>query len=354
VDGGGQATTHSVASLWEGTGCLVGATRVTTEERLMKAVVYSEYGPPEVLRFEEVEKPVPKGGELLVRVHAASVNQWDWDLVRGMPLLVRLGGLRKPQHRILGADIAGVVEAVGRNVTRFQLGDEVFGDISGSGWGGFAEYAVSSEDALAPKPAGMSFEDAAAVPQAGVLALEGLRKESPIGPGSKVLINGAGGGVGTFAVQIAKAFGAEVTGVDRSEKLTMVASIGADRVIDYTQEDFTRGRQGYDLILDVAAHHSAFDCERALNAGGTYTLVGGSTGTILQVVLVGPVVALTRGKNMSLLMHQPNKDLTDLTQLLEAGRIAPVIDKRFPLSKVAEAVRYLGEGHARGKVVITV
>jgi NADPH:quinone reductase-like Zn-dependent oxidoreductase len=254
----------------------------------------------------------------------------------------------------LGADIAGVVEAVGGNVTRFQPGDEVFGDISGCGWGGFAEYAVAAEGALARKPAGMSFEEAAAVPQAAVLALQGLRKQGPIRPGAKVLINGAGGGVGTFAVQIAKSFGAEVTGVDRAEKLAMVAAIGADRVIDHTKEDFTQGRPGYDLVLDVAAHHSALACERALNAGGTYTVVGGSTGTILQVVLLGPVMALTRRKKISLLMHQPNQDLSDLAQLLEAGHIAPVIDRSFPLRQVAEAVRYLGEGNARGKVVITV
>ena len=320
----------------------------------MKAVVYSEYGPPEVLRFEDVDKPVAKDDELLVRVRAASVNQWDWDLVRGNPLLVRLGGLLRPQHRILGADVAGVVEAAGGTVTRFQPGDAVFGDSSGCGWGGFAEYSVAREDALARKPAAMSYEEAAAVPQAAVLALQGLRKGGPIRPGLKVLINGAGGGVGTFAVQIAKSFGAEVTGVDRVEKLGMVASIGADRVIDYTHEDFTRRGEGYDLILDVAAHHSAVDCERALNAGGTYTLVGGSTGTILQVVFLGPVMAVTRSKKMSLLMHQPNRDLADLTQLLETGQLSPVIDRCYPLTQVPEAVRYLGEGNARGKVVITV
>jgi NADPH:quinone reductase-like Zn-dependent oxidoreductase len=214
---------------------------------------------------------------------------------------------------------------------------------------GSPSYAVAREDTLAPKPAGLSFGEAAAVPQAAVLALQGLRKGDPIRPGLKVMINGAGGGVGSFAVQIAPSFGAKVTGVDSAEKLEMVASIGADRVIDDTQEDFTRIGQGHDLILDVAARHSPFDCERAPNAGGTYTLVGGSTGTILQVVLLGPVVALTRSKSMSLLRHQPNKELADLTQLLEAGQIAPVIDRCFPLGQVAEAVRYLGEGNARGR-----
>ena len=320
----------------------------------MRAVVYHAYGPPEVLRVEEVARPVAKADELLVRVHAASVNQWDWDLLRGKPLLARLGGLRRPQYNVLGADIAGVVEAAGRNVTRFQPGDEVFGDISECGWGGFAEYAVAAQGALARKPAGLTFEEAAAVPQAAVLALQGLRKEGPIRPGLRVLINGAGGGVGTFAVQIAKSFGADVTGVDSAEKLALVASLGADQVIDYTQEDFTQGGQGYDLILDIAARHSVFACERVLNAGGVYTMVGGSTRAILQLGLLGPLMAGTRRKKMSLLMHKPNKDLADLTQLLETGKVAAVIDRRFPLSQVAEAVRYLGEGNARGKVVITV
>ena len=320
----------------------------------MRAVVYHAYGLPEVLRVEEVEKPVAKDDELLVRVHAASVNQWDWDLLRGKPLLARLGGLRRPQYTILGADIAGVVEAAGGNVTRFQPGDEVFGDISACGWGGFAEYAVAGQHALARKPAGLTFEEAAAVPQAAVLALQGLRKEGPIRPGLRVLINGAGGGVGTFAVQIAKSFGADVTGVDSAEKLAVVASLGADRVMDYMQEDFTQGRPGYDLILDIAARHSVFDCERALNAGGVYTMVGGSTGAILQVGLLGPLMAVVRRKKMSLLMHKPNYGLADLTQLLETGKVAPVIDRCFPLSGVAEAIGYLGEGNARGKVVITV
>ena len=320
----------------------------------MRAVVYHGYGLPEVLRVEEVEKPVAKADELLVRVHAASVNQWDWDLLRGKPLLARLGGLRRPRYNVLGADIAGVVEAAGGNVTRFQPGDEVFGDISECGWGGFAEYAVAGQGALARKPAGMSFEEAAAVPQAAVLALQGLLKEGPIRPGLRVLINGAGGGVGTFAVQIAKSFGADVTGVDSAEKLAVVASLGADRVIDYTHEDFTQGQQCYDLILDIAARHSVFDCERALNVGGVYTMVGGSTGAILQVGLLGPLMAVARRKKMSLLMHKPNKDLAALTQLLESGKVVPVIDRCFPLSEVAEAIGYLGEGNARGKVVITV
>ena len=321
-------------------------------EGTMKAVVYDEYGPPEVLKLREVDMPVPQDDEVLVRVHAASVNQWDWDFVRGKPLLVRLGGWRKPQYTILGADIAGVVEAVGGNVTRFRPGDEVFGDISGSGWGGFAEYAAVGENALALKPAGLSFEQAAAVPQAAVLALQALR-QGGVRPGLQVLINGAGGGVGTFAVQLAKSFGAEVTGVDSPAKLEMVRSIGAEHVIDYTAEDFTRTGRRYDLILDVAAHHSVFAYERALNRGGSYVLVGGSTPALLQVLVIGALMPIARKKKMSLLMHTPNKELRTVSDLIETGRIAPVIDRRYPLSRVAEAVRYLGEGNAQGKVVIT-
>ena len=320
----------------------------------MKAVVYDKYGPPEVLRLQEVDKPVAKSDEVLVQIHAASVNQWDWDLLRGKPFLARLGGLRKPQYHVLGADIAGVVEAVGGNVTQFQPGDEVFGDISGCGWGGFAEYAVARADALALKPTGMSFEEAAAVPQAAVLALQGLRKKDPIRSGLKILINGAGGGVGSFAVQIAKSFGAEVTGVDSTGKLPLLRSLGADQVIDYTQEDFTRNRQRYDLILDIAAHHSIFAYERALSRKGVYVMVGGSTSTLCQIFLLGPILAMTRNKKLSLLMHKPkNPDLISLSEWLETGQIAPVIDRRYPLGQVAEAVRYLGEGNAHGKIVIT-
>ncbi len=318
----------------------------------MKAVVYEDYGPPEVLKLREVDMPVAQDDEVLVRVHAASVNQWDWDFVRGKPLLVRLGGWRKPQYNILGADIAGVVEAVGGNVTHLRPGEEVFGDISGHGWGGFAEYAVAGENALALKPAGLSFEEAAALPQAAVLALQGLRK-GHVRPGLQVLINGAGGGVGSFAVQMARSFGADVTGVDSPAKLEMVRSIGAVHVIDYTEEDFTQTGRRYDLILDVAAHHSLFAYERALNPGCSYVLVGGSTAALVQVWLIGPVMAIARNKRMSLLMHTPNKDLVTVSELVQTGQIAPVIDKRYPLSQVAEAVRYLGEGNAQGKVVIT-
>ncbi len=320
----------------------------------MKAIVYTKYGPPDVLQIKEVEKPTPKDNEVLIKVHAASVNDWDWGLLRGKPFVNRLlFGLLKPKIKILGVDIAGQVEVVGGNVKQFQPGDEVFGDLCGCGWGGFAEYVCALENALALKPASMTFEEAAAVPQAAVLALQGLRDKRQIQPGQKVLINGAGGGAGTFAVQIAKSFGAEVTGVDSTSKLDMMRSIGADQVIDYTREDFTKNGQRYDLILDVAAYHSIFDYKRALSPKGIYVMVGGSTARIFQVMFLGPWISMTGSKKMGILMHKPNKDLAFLKELFEAGKVVPVIDRRYPLSEVAEALRYFGEGHAQGKVVIT-
>jgi len=321
----------------------------------MKAIVYQRYGSPDVLQLRDVENPSIEDNEVLVKVHASSINSWDWDLLRGKPFVSRLGGLLKPKYKVLGADIAGRVEGVGRNVEQFQAGDEVFGDMSGCGWGGFAEYVSAGEDALALKPAGLTFEEAAAVPQAAVLALQGLRDKGQIQPGKKVLINGAGGGVGTFAVQIAKSFGAEVTGVDSTRKLDVVRSIGADQVIDYTQEDFTKNGQRYDLILDVVVNRSIFDYKRALSPEGTFVIVGGSSPRILQIVLLGPFRSMLGSKNLGLLLHRPNtKDLNFLKGLLEAGKVAPVIDRRYALSEVAEALRYFGQGHAQGKVVITV
>ena len=321
----------------------------------MKAMVYESYGQPDVLEFKEVNCPAPKDDEVLVKVHASSVNDWDWGLLRGKPFVNRLlFGLLKPKLKILGVDVAGQVEAAGRSVKKFQPGDEVFGDLSGCGWGGFAEYVCARDTALALKPASMTFEEAAAVPQAALLALQGLRDRRQLQPGQKVLINGAGGGAGTFAVQIAKSLGAEVTGVDSTRKLDMMRSIGADQVIDYTQEDFTKNGQHYDLILDVAAYHSIFDYKRALSSKGTYVMVGGSTARIFQVLFLGPWISMTGSKKMGILAHKPNKDLAFMKQLLEAGNVVPVIDRRYPLSEVPEALRYLGDGLATGKVVITV
>lgn len=322
----------------------------------MKAIVYHKYGSPDVLELKEVEKPTPRDNEVLVKVHAASVNSWDWDLLTGT-FQGRLGAFRKPKYKILGADIAGKVEAVGSNVKQFQPGDEVFGDISGfraRDWGGFAEYVCASENILALKPASMTFEEAAAVPQAGVLALQGLRDKRQIQPGQKVLINGAGGGVGTFAVQMAKLYGAEVTGVDSTKKLDMLRSLGADHVIDYTQEDFTKNGQRYDFILAVVGNRSIFDYNQALSPKGIYVMVGGSTALIFQLLFLGSWISMTGRKKMTILAHKPNKkDLTFMTELFEAGKVVPVIDKCYPLSEVPEALRYFGEGHAQGKVIIT-
>jgi len=322
----------------------------------MKAIVYTKYGPPDVLQLKEVEKPTPMDNEVLVKVHAASVNPADLDLLRGT-FMARLAyrGLLKPKYKILGSDIAGRVEVVGRNVKQFQPGDEIFVDLSECGFGAFAEYVCVPENALGLKPASMTFEEAATLPQAAVIALQGLRNKRQIQPGQKVLINGAGGCMGTFAVQIAKSFGAEVTGVDSTRKLDMVRSIGADHVIDYTQEDFTKSGLRYDLILDVAAHHSIFDYKRALSRKGIYALVGGSRGAILQVAFLGPLISIFGSKKMGIVMAKPNKkeDMIFMGELFEAGKVVPVIDRRYPLSEVAEALRYLEEGHHQGKIVIT-
>ncbi len=323
----------------------------------MKAIVYHEYGSPDVLKLEEVEKPTPKEDEILIKVHAASANAADWHLLRADPFLVRLMGfgLLKPKNKILGADVAGRVEAVGRNVKQFQPSDEVFGDLSGCGFGAFAEYVSVPENALVLKPANISFEEAAAVPLAAVTALQGLRDKGQIQPGQKVLINGASGGVGTFAVQIAKSFGAEVTAVCSTRNLDMARSIGADQVIDYTQEDFTQNGQRYDLILAANGYHPLSAYKRTLSPKGIYVMAGGSTAQIFQALLLGPWMSMTGSKKMGALSAKPNqKDLVFMKELLEAGKVVPVIERRYPLSEVAEAIRYLEEGHARGKVIITV
>jgi len=318
-------------------------------------MVYTEYGPPDVLQLKEVEKPAPKDDEVLVKVHATSVNYSDWAFVRGKPFPVRIiTGLLKPKN-ILGADIAGRIEAVGKNVKQFQPGNDVFGDISGCGWGGFAEYVSVAENTLALKPANMTFEEAAAVPQAAVVALQGLRNKGQIQSGQKVLINGASGGIGTFAVQIAKSFAAEVTGVCSTRNLDMVRSIGADKTIDYTKEDFTKSGQRYDLILAAAGYRSILDYKRALNPRGIYVMAGGSMKQIMQANLLGPAISKAGGKKLVALSHKPNQnDLAFMKGLIEAGKVVPVIDRSYPFSNVSEALSYYGEGHARGKVVITV
>ena len=318
----------------------------------MKAIVYHRYGSPDVLQLSEVAKPIQRDDEVLIKVHASSINSWDWDLLRGAPFVVRLGGFLKPKYKILGADIAGRVEAVGKNVKMFKPGDDVFGDLSGCGWGGFAEYVCAHENALASKPASITFAAAAAAPQAALMALQGLRDVGRIARGQKVLINGAGGGVGTFAVQLAKSFGTEVTGVDSTDKLEMLPSIGADHVIDYTQEDFTENGQRYNLILDVVGHRSIFDYKRALSSNGIYVMVGGSMSRILQLIFLKPWIAITSRKKMHLLVAEPNKNLDFMKALLGSGKVAAVIDKFYKLIQVPDALRYFGEGQVKGKVVI--
>jgi NADPH:quinone reductase-like Zn-dependent oxidoreductase len=322
----------------------------------MKAIVCTKYGPPDVLQLKEVPKPTPDDDQVLVKVHAASLNAADLETLRGV-FIVRLASPRKPMYEILGSDIAGRVEAVGRNVKLFQPGDEVWSDLSfPHGLGAFAEYVCVSENALAPKPASMTFEEAAAYPQAAIVALQSLRDKGRIQPGHRVLINGAGGGMGTFAVQLAKYFGADVTGVDSTRKLDMLRSIGADHVIDYTQEDYTRSGQRYDLILDVAAYRSVFDYRRALTPEGIFMMVGGSVATLVQVLSLGALISRIGSKRIGLNAWKPNKreDLAFLAELFEAGKVVPVIDRRYPLTEVPEALRYLEEEPHLGKIVITV
>jgi NADPH:quinone reductase-like Zn-dependent oxidoreductase len=322
----------------------------------MKAIVYTKYGSPDVLHFEEVEKPAPKEDEVLVKVHAASINAGDLETLRG-DWPSRFGGPFRPQHKIPGTDVAGRVEAIGVNVKGFQPGDEVWGDLSFPyGFGSFAEYVSVSEDALALKPASMTFEQAATYPHSAIIVLQNLRDKGHIQPGKKVLINGAGGGMGTFAVQIAKYYGAEVTGVDSESKFDILRSIGADHAIDYTQEDYTKTGQRYDFILDVVAHRSVFDYRRALSPEGIFVIVGGSFSTFLQVITLGTLISRRGSEKISLnVWDQNNKeDLALLAELFESGKVVPVIDRRYPLREVPEALRYLAGGHPLGKLVITV
>jgi NADPH:quinone reductase-like Zn-dependent oxidoreductase len=321
----------------------------------MKAIVHTKYGSPDVLQLKEVGKPIPKEDEALVKVHAASLNAADFEILRGM-WVARFGGPLRPMHKILGTDLAGRVEAVGVNVKQFQPGDEIWGDLSFPyGFGTFAEYVCVSENALALKPASMTFEEAATYPQAAIISLQTLRDKGLVQPGQKVLINGAGGGMGTFAVQIAKYYGAEVTGVDSTSKLDMLRSIGADHVVDYTQEDYTKTGGRYDLILDVVAYRSIFAYWRALSPEGMFFIIGGSLDTFLQVVILGTLISRIGSKKIGLNAYDSNnkEDLALLAELFETGKVVPVIDRSYPLSEVPEALRYLEGGHALGKVVIT-
>ena len=323
----------------------------------MKAIRYAKYGPPEVMELMEVEIPAPKDNEVLVEIHAASVNALDWHLLTADIFLVRLmgAGLLKPKNPKLGADIAGTIKAAGRKVKQFHPGDEVFGDVSASGYGGFAEYVCAPEDALARKPDNVSFEEAAAAPVAAFTALQGLRDQGNIQPGQKVLIQGASGGVGTFAVQIAKALGAEVTAVCSPGNLDQALAIGADRVIDYTKEDFTRKGKAYDLIFAANGYHPLPAYKRALAPQGRYVMAGGTASQIFEAMLLGPLLSDKGGRKLGGVSAKSDpRDLDFIRGLLEAKKIVPVIDRRYPLSRTADALCYLGQGHAKGKVVITV
>ena len=315
----------------------------------MKAAVYTKFGPPrDVLKVRDVEKPTPRGNEVLIRIHAASVNFGDWSFVRGKPFIVRLmgAGLLGPRNKILGSDVAGRVEAVGGDVKRFQPGDDVMGELASHGWGGFAEYVSASEDILEFKPANITYEEAAAVPQAATVALHGLRNEGGVQPGQSVLVIGASGGIGTYAVQIAKALGAEVTGVCSTRNLDLVRSLGADHVIDYTKEDFSQNEGRYDLIIDVVANRPMSEYLRALAPRGKYVAVAFNPRSLL---------ARTGDKKARALTVKPSvEDLTYLRELIEAGELRPVIDKSYSLSEVAEALTYYGERHSRGKVVVNI
>lgn len=321
----------------------------------MKAILFPKYGSPDVLQLTDVEKPAPNENQVLVKVYAASANPLDWHRMRGEPFLARIGeGFLKPKDPKLGADIAGRVEEVGSNVTQFQPGDEVFGAI---GAGGFAEYVCAREDRVALKPANLTFEQAATAPVAAYTALQGLRDHGQIQTGQKVLVNGASGGVGTFAVQIAKSYGAEVTGVCSTRNLDMLRSIGAERVIDYTREDFSRNGQHYDLIYDAIGNRSVFAYRRALEPQGKCVIAGfTSLPRLFEHLILGPMMSRDGGKKIGMmgLSNADKEDLVFIKELLETGKVVPVIDRRYPLSETAEAIRYLEKGHARGKVIITV
>jgi NADPH:quinone reductase-like Zn-dependent oxidoreductase len=327
------------------------------EDVVMKAVVRHIYGSPDVLQVADINMPSVADDEVLVRIRAAGVNMADMDYLLGRPKVARLGtGLRNPKHTRLGLDVAGHVEAVGNNATTFQPGDEVFGDLTEYGFGAFAEYVCAPEAAFALKPANLTFEEAATVPQSAVMALQGVRSRRPIQPGEKVLINGAGGGVGPFAVQMAKSFGAEVTGVDLPAKLDLIRSVGADHVIDYTRDDFTRSGQRYDRILDIAGGHTIFEFRRALEPKGIYTAIPGSITQLFQTMIVGPLISLFGSRQMGMLMWKPFKqeDVAFVRELIEADKVSPIIDRRFPLQDVADALRYQEEGRNQGKLVLTV
>lgn len=320
----------------------------------MKAIVFEKYGSPGVLELKEIDKPIPKDNEVLLKVFAVSINDWDWQMLQGIPFANRMmNGIFKPKKQILGSDVAGIVEAVGKDVKQFKPGDEVYGDFSGN-WGGFAEYVCARENELAIKPESMSFEQAAAIPQAGMLAVQGLIDVAHLQQGQQLLINGSGGGVGTFGLQIAKLYDAEVTGVDHTSKLDMMRSLGFDHVIDYTKEDFTKTGHRYDLIIDTKTNRSVFDYVKALKPNGIYATVGGLTGKLLQVFLLARPIKMFTKKHVKVVMLKSNKDLGYFNELFEAGKLKPVIDGSYTFDEIPKALKYFGNGKHKGKLVISI
>lgn len=321
----------------------------------MQSIEFTRYGSPDFLNIHDVDMPEPKPNEILVKIFASSINSWDWELLHATPFANRaMFGLFKPcKLKTLGADVAGCVEAIGNNVTRFKPGDKVYGDLSACGWGGFAQYVAAPEQAFAIKPEALSYEQAASVPQAGLMALQGLEK-GKIDHDQKILINGASGGSGSFAVQIAKSYNAEITGVCSTNKLEFVKSLGCDHVIDYKSTDYTQSGEQYDLVLDAQGHHSIRQCRHVLNAHGSYVMLGGDSWSIMQMMALGPIVSLLGKRKLGLLFHRANQGFDQLNPLLESGKVTPCIDKVFPLEAVPDALRYYGDGLACGKIVIQV
>ena len=320
----------------------------------MKAIVYHQYGSPNVLKYQDVEMPVPKDDEVLIKVHAVSINSWDWDMVRGAPWIVRMWGLTKPKYKIPGADISGVVEGVGKKAIRFKVGDEVFGDLGEYGWGGFAEFVCAPEKILARKPKGITFEEAASIPQAGALALQGVRDRGRVKDGEHVLINGAGGGVGTFAIQLAKYFRAEVTAVDSEDKHTLMKRLGADHVIDFKKEDFTRQGRRYDLIVDVVSNRLPLSYKRALHPGGRVMMLGGTMSSIFSFMLFGKLLSMGSDKKLVMMGYKSNKDIDYIASLIETKVIVPFIENEFSLPETASAFRAFETGKSMGKIVVTI
>ncbi|MDR9416394.1 MAG: NAD(P)-dependent alcohol dehydrogenase [Gracilimonas sp.] len=319
----------------------------------MKAVILKEYGEPDRLKVGKVAKPVPNEDEVLVKVHSISINDWDWGLVRGKPYVIRLFfGLRKPAINIPGVDVSGKIEAVGEKVSSFKKGDEIYCDLSDSGFGGFAEYVCIPENMLYKKPPNISFNEASALPHAGLLALQGLIKEGKVKSGQRILINGAGGGVGTLGIQILKSYGVEVTGVDSADKLDLMKSLGYDTVLDYRKVDFAKTGKKYDFILDAKSSRSVLGIARSLKKNGTYITVGGSMAKLFEIALFGALISLFTSKKLSVLIHQPNEGLQQLSELVEKGQIIPVIDGPYEFEEIPKLIQYLGEGKHYGKIVV--